>query len=111
MIACKHGRVRHGVYQLVALAQVMAAASCPRVSVSFLFSTPLAPQIMITLVSSGIDCLLDPGIYPYLVYFKINYETKEAFLRGTTLELRENNYCDGKLVHQLLLVIYAMALF
>ena len=66
---------------------------------------------MITLVSSGIDCLLDPGIYPYLVYFKINYETKEAFLRGTTIELRENNYCDGKLVHQLLLVIYATALF
>ena len=66
---------------------------------------------MITMVSSGIDCLLDPGIYPYLVYFKINYETKEAFLRGTTKELRENNYGDGKLVHQLLLVIYATALF
>ena len=61
--------------------------------------------------SQGTDCLLDPGIYPYLVYFKINHETKEAFLRGTTIELRENNYSDGKLVHQLLLVIYATALF
>ena len=35
--------VCHSVYQLVALAQVMAATSCPRVSVSFLFYPPWPP--------------------------------------------------------------------